>query len=116
MVESELYSTIELYDKMIENNNHVGYCKKTICSKLKTRYEHHDYFVQSSGCKGELVCFKYMVDYILKKLKKQGPATRESIIKAAAKIVKEEIREIEYNKEFYPSVDDIIDVGNWIPE
>ena len=85
--ESEVYSTRELYDKMIEDNNGVGYCMKTFRSKLKTRYEHHVYFVQSSGCKGELVCFKDMADYILRKLKEKGPATRESVIKAAAQIV-----------------------------
>lgn len=114
--ESEVYSIKQLYDKMIEDNGGAGYCLKTFRSKLKARYEDHVYFVQSSGCQGELVCFKDMTDYILRKLKEKGPATRESVIIAAAKIVKEEIREMKFNKEFYPSVDDIIDGESWIPE
>ena len=107
--ESEVYSVRELYDKMIKDNDSVGYCFKTFRSKLKARYKDHAYFVQSAGCKGELVCFKDMADYILRNLKEEGPTTKENVVKAAAKIVKEEIREMNHSKEFYPSVDDIAD-------
>ena len=66
--ESEVYSVRELYDKMIKDNDDVGYCLKTFRSKLKVRYKDHVYFVQSAGCKVELVCFKDMADYILRNL------------------------------------------------
>ena len=114
--ESEVYSTRELYDKVIKDNDGVGYHLQNFRSKLKARYKDHVYFFQSAGCKGELVCFKDMADYILRNLKEEGPATKENVVKAAAKIVKEEIREINYSKEFYPSVDDIIDGEKWVPD
>ena len=44
--------------------------------------------------------------YILRQLKGQGSETKEEIAKAAAKIIKEEIREMNF-KDFYPSVDEI---------
>ena len=50
-----------------------------------------------------------MADYILMNLKEEGLTTKENVAKAASKIVKEEIREMNYSKEFYPSVDDIVD-------
>ena len=50
-----------------------------------------------------------MADYILRNHKEEGPATKKDVVKAAAKIVKEEIMEINYSKEFYLTVDDIID-------
>ena len=101
---------------MIKDNDGVEYCLKTFCSKLKIRYKDHVYFVQSASCKGELVCFKNMADYISRNLKGEGPTMKENVVKPAAKIVKEEIREINYSKEFYPSVDGIVDGQKWVPE
>ena len=95
MAESELYSVRELYDKMINDNDGVGYCLKTFCSKLRARYKDCVYFVQSAGCQGELVCLKDMANYILKNLKEEGPTMKKNVIKIAAKIVKEEIREMD---------------------
>ena len=108
-VENEVCSVRELYGKMSKDNDGVRYCLKTFHSKLKARYKNHVYFVQSTDCKDELVCFKNMADYILMNLKEEGPTTKENVAKAASKIVKEEIREMNYSKEFYPSVDDIVD-------
>ena len=57
-----------------------------------------------------------MADYVLRNLKEEGPTTKENVVKAAAKTVEEEIREINYRKEFYPSVDDIVDGEKWVPK
>ena len=38
------------------------------------------------------------------------------MVTAAAKIVKEETRLMNFSKEFYPSVDDIVDREKWVPE
>ena len=56
--ESEEHSVRELFDKMIKDNDGFECCLKTFRSKLKARYKDHVYFVQSAGCKGELVCLK----------------------------------------------------------
>ena len=47
-----------------------------------------------------------MTENILRQLKEQGSETKEEVVKAAAKIIKEEIRERNF-KDFYPSVDEI---------
>ena len=84
-----------------------------------SKYRDHVYFVKSAGCKGELVCFKEMTDYILRQLKELGSETKEEVVKAADKIIKEEIREMNFSKEFYPSVDEVSfseEGEKWIPE
>ena len=45
VAESEVYSVRELHNKMIKDNDGVGYCLKTFRSKLKARYKDHVYFV-----------------------------------------------------------------------
>jgi len=57
--------------------------------------------------------------YILRNLKENGAISKENAISAAAKIIKEDIREMNLNKDFYPSVDDIISSANsdkFVPE
>ena len=62
------------------------------------------------------MCFKEMTENILRQLKEQGSETKEEVVKAAAKIIKEEIREMNF-KDFYPSVDEIsFSEETWIPE
>lgn len=104
--DSEIYSIGELHNKMSDGNKNV-YSMKWFREKLKEKYKDHIYFVQSVGCKGELVCFRRMTDYILRKLKEEGAESKEKVIKAAAKIIKEEIRGMSLNKDQYPSIDDI---------
>ena len=41
---------------------------------------------------------KDMTDYILRNLKEEGPTTKKNVIKAATRIVREEIREMNYSK------------------
>ena len=115
--ESEVYSIQELYGKMVKDNDGVIYTLKSFREKLKAKYK--DHFVKRSGCKGELVCFKEMTDFILRKLKEDGSETKEKIVKVAAKIIKEEIREMKFSKDFYPSIDEIrsSEKGEkWVPE
>ena len=71
-------------------------------------YGDHVYFVQISGCRGELVCFKKMSDYILRKFKEDGHESKEDVIRVAAKLIKEDIREAKYMKEFYPTIESIL--------
>ena len=63
--ECEVHAIQELYDKMVEDNDGIAYTLNSFREKLKDRYKEHVYFVKSVGCKGELVCFKEMTDYIL---------------------------------------------------
>lgn len=114
--ESEVYSVNELYQKMTEDSP-VCYSKKAFRGKLKDRFKDHVYFLASTGNRGELVCFKSMTDYIIRHFK-EGSETKETIIRAAAKLIKEDIREASLNKEYYPSSEDISDIENrsFVPE
>ena len=59
-----------------------------------------------------------MTSYILYKLKKK-PQTKEEILKAAAQLIKADIRELQQSKNIYQSVNDVNDDGitsHWIPE
>ena len=57
-----------------------------------------------------------MVDFNLRDLKEKGSASKENVIKAAARLIKEEIREMNYSKAFYPSVAVIKEGDDWVPE
>ena len=114
--ESEVHAIQELYDKMLQDNGGVAYTLKGFREKLKARYKEHVYFVKAAGCKGELVCFKEMTNYILRDLKEQGSDTKENVVRAAAKIVKEEIREMNFTKDHYPSVSEIEENEKWVPD
>ena len=114
--ESEVHAIQELYDKMVEDNDGVAYTLKSFREKLKARYKEHVYFLNAVGCKGELVCFKGMTDYILRDLKEQGSDTKEKVVRAAAKIIKEEIREMNFTKDHYPSVSEIEENEKWVPD
>ena len=106
--ESEVHHAIqELYGKMVEDNDSVAYTLKRFREKLKARYKEHVYFVNAAGCKGELVCIKGMTDYILRDLKEHGSDTKEKVVRAAAKIIKEEIQEINFKNDHYTSVSEI---------
>ena len=59
-----------------------------------------------------------MTSCILYKLKKK-PQTKEEILKAAAQLIKADIRELQQSKNIYQSVNDVNDDGitsHWIPE
>lgn len=114
----EIYSISELYKRMADINETV-YGLKRFKQKLKERYKEHVVFVPSKGCKGELVCFRKMSDYILRNLKENGEISKENVISAAAKMIKEDILEMDLNKEFYPNANDIkssLDDDKFVPE
>ena len=50
---------------------------------------------------------KKMTDYIIQELKEQGSDTKKKVVRAAAKIVKEEIREMNFSKDHYPGFSEI---------
>ena len=57
-----------------------------------------------------------MVVFTLKDLKEKGTTSKENVIKAAARLIKENIREMNYSKAFYSSVADIKEGVDWVPQ
>ena len=69
--------------------------KKTLREKLKQRYGDRIYFTGKDGRNSEKICFKDMSDFIIKNMKQ----TKESVVDAAAKIIIEEMRAMDFPKD-----------------
>jgi len=89
-MDCEIYSVKELPEKMLRFNKN-GYSLKSFREKLKSRFKEHVYYVKVNN--SELVCFDNMTDYILREMKEKF-STKESVLTAAAKIIKADIREL----------------------
>lgn len=116
--DSEMYSVQELYAKMCEQSSDDIYSMKAFREKLKARYEDHVYFIPGTGCHSELICFKDMTDFIIRKMKDHGE-TKESVIAAAAKLIKEDIRAMQFPADQYPNEKEICEAeesSRWVPE
>ena len=62
--------------------------------KLKEKFQDHITFTNLPG-RSNLVCFRDMGAYILYKEKRKIEQTKESIITAAAKLIKAELRDLD---------------------
>ena len=77
----------------------------------------HLHFTELPG-RADVVCFKDLASYILYELKNK-PQTKEEILKAAAHLIKADIKELQQPKNMYPSVNDINNDGvtsRWVPQ
>ena len=97
---------------------HTPRSEKTFKQKRLERYRDNIYFAQLPE-RENIIGFRNMTDQILSDLKKEEQQTKMDIIIAAAKLVKEDIREIEKTIDYYPTIDDITDEdrdNEWVPE
>ena len=94
------------------------YSLKGFREKLKQRFFGDSVCLgESTGSRGELVCFKNISDFLIKSIKDNY--TKENIVAAASRIIKEDIRNMEVSSEFYPSSAEVQaeEEGNaWVPE
>ena len=120
---AETYSLTELQNKMKEfSGNSEVYTVKRLKQKLQEHYKEFIFFAEVEG-RGNVVCFKNMAKYIInekwyseKKADIEDEAER--IVITAAKIIRAEIRDKEYNLKSYPTNDDISSIeksSEWIP-
>ena len=95
-------------EKMEElcNEKDDTYTEKSLRAKLKEKYKEHIYFTDLPG-RLSVVCFKDMVSYILLEKKKKAGETKDSIIIAAAKIIKAELTNINKDKKVYPTTEEV---------
>ena len=95
------------------------YTNKRLKQKLKEKYGECLTFTESCG-KADILCFKEFANYVLREKKREdAEETKESIVKAAAKIIKSEIKELEKSNEYYPTnleVKDLETCSEWVPE
>ena len=121
--DAELYTLTELHAKMVEiSDGGEVYSLKRLKQKLHEHYEHFIFFAEVEG-RGNVLCFKNMANSIINdkwysERKKDTEKEIERIVIAAAQIIREAIRESNYDLNSYPTTEDIADVDKgkeWIP-
>jgi len=120
---AELYTLGELHSKMIEfADGENVYTIKRLKQKLQDYYSDHIFFANVEG-RENVVCFRNMAKYIVNEKWQSSKSSIEDkaewIVRAAAKIVRDEIREKIYNSKFYPTTEDISSISHssqWIPQ
>ena len=120
----DTYTLTELHAKMIElSDDSAVYSVKWLKQKFHEHYEGSIFFAEVDGC-SNVLCFKnIMAEFIVNdkwyaERKKDTKEELERIVTAAAKIIREEIRESEFDLKSYPTNEDIADVSKgkeWIP-
>ena len=100
-------------ERFSESNE--AYSTKRLKKKLKDGYSDHLYFAEINGRKNVL-CFKNMANYIINENwyeKRQiNDDEAKRIVITAAKLIREEIRNIKLSLDSYPNKDDITDSIN----
>ena len=121
--DAELYTLAELHDKMTEFSGGLDvYTPKRLKQKLHEYYKDFIFFAEVEG-RGNVLCFRNMASYIINdkwhlKRKENTEEEAEHIVRAAAKIIRAEIRENIYDVKSYPTNEDIANVNQgkkWIP-
>ena len=118
--QTELFTLDELHQKMEEiSNGDSVYSTKRLKQKLLETYKEHIFFAEREGRKN-VICFRDTVSMIINDAwyddrKKDSRDEARRIVKAAAKILKSEIRDTSYTTEFYPRSDDIAKGKEWLP-
>lgn len=122
--DAELYTLGEVHDKMKElSGESEVYTIKRLKQKLEEHYKECIFFAEVGG-RSNVVCFRNMAKHIIndkwyadKKANIEDESER--IVTAAAKIIKAEIREREYEHDIYPTKSDISDIERnkqWVPD
>ena len=117
-LEADLVTLQQFRSKMLEHSaNQDVYDIRYIKKILKDKYGANIYFSDHRGS-STLICFQDMANFIINKRfkEKKNDIEDESlrIIKAAATLIKAEIRETNYDSDYYPTCEDV--KREWIPE
>ena len=117
--DGELYTLAEIYNKMIELSEGTDcYHRAYLKTKLMQNYKDHIYFIQSQG-RNDIIGFKQMSKFFMEEFMKMKERTPVDMIRAAAKIIKSDIREMPIDKTFYPSLIEIRNLdyqAEWVPD
>lgn len=117
--ENEMFTLGELHAMMLDlrekNDCDDIYCKKYLKELLIERYGSHIYFASRSG-RNDVVGFSGFCDLLLQdqffadRIEGEGSKS-EKISKKAATLIKAEIRETLYSRDYYPTAHNIQDDG-----
>jgi hypothetical protein len=111
--DAELYTLSDLHNQMTHlANGEEVYGEKHMRQKLMEHYGDHIFLSSVGGSRKDVVCFKNMASYIVsdkwyKDRNEDSNKESERVMIAAAKLVREEIRSKNYNKDVYPGINEI---------
>ena len=121
---AELYTLSELHAKMVEFSDDESevYTIKRLKQKLQEHYKEFIFFSDIEG-RSNVLCFRNMAKFIINEKwysekKADIDDEAERVVIAAAKIIKAEIREKNYDLKSYPTKEDIVNLDRgrqWIP-
>ena len=124
-MEGDLYSLLELYEKMkslAENDDDIYSRPQYLKEKLKKKYGEQIVFATINN-KKDVVCFSETASSIVNdawyKSRSENSDDSERIVKTAAKILIAELRSTPYDLSVYPSRSHIDDVNKnieWLPK
>ena len=117
--ESALLTLDELIQAMTDSGWKEQYSKKRMKKKLQERYGNHIVFGEVAG-KHDVICFRDICSFILseqwyKERKSNVEEEKFRIIKTAAKLIASEIREITYDMNSYPEVNQLTEECSVVP-
>ena len=108
VADEELYTLDELQDRMREmGGSDVVYSTKQLKRKLKDKYKEHIFFAEICG-KKNVICIRDMASRIINnrwysEREKDFVDESQRIVRAAAKLIKAEIRDAPYDNKQYPT-------------
>jgi len=111
-----LYSITELRDQLLKSGFPEAdiYSVKSLKMKLHEHYGEHVVFVEHAG-RHDVVCLTRMASFVLreqweKEIAEPDDQTEsQRIVKTAAKLVRAQLREMQYTRDIYPSETEISD-------
>ena len=117
--ENEMYTLSQLHDLMFDMSENKSdltvYSKVYLKELLQKRYGDHIYFASRTG-RDDVVGFSNFCDLVLHNKffsdRNEGEGTEaEKLVQKAAGLILAEIREMDCNREFYPTSDDVTSDG-----
>ena len=106
--EGEVYTLDEIYERMVDfaQSDEYVYTKKRLKQKLEEKYGDFLMFSEIDG-KRNVVCFRHTANYIINQIyyeERSSDPVEESlrVIKTAAKLIRSDIQDCDYNNLFYP--------------
>ena len=108
----ELYTISQVCEIMKNMSESEVYNLQTLKKKLQERYREHIFFTELQG-RTDVICFREMASFIICKMRKKKKQD-----KAAAQIIKAELRELDKPNTNYPTTEDVNNIDtnkNWVP-
>ena len=113
----EWYTINQVWELMKNMSKREVHNLQTVKKKLKERYSEHIFFTELQAG-ADVICFREMASFIVYEMKKKKKQDKDDVIRAAAQIIKAELRELDKPNTNYPAEEEINNIDtnkNWVP-